>query len=189
MLFILSKKLLSFSRYSSFYISQRHNHSSFLWPFESRSCGRGEKKLQKIECTLFITLNTRFFISNALISQSQCCLTISLIELQVLFWCCLIHITITMLIHILYLVNLWPCLGLTLFMLYACDIFIIFSVTFIIMNHLIFLKISPVTFGWSLEWRKFSIRVLLSFRWIFKYHFFKNIEGWKLARYYKWRFL
>ena len=44
---------------------------------------------------------------------------------------CLIHKTIIILRHILYLVHLCPCLGLGLIMSYLCDLFFIFSLIFI----------------------------------------------------------
>ena len=47
--------------------------------------------------------------------------------------CCLTHTTI---LHILYLVYLCPCLGLGLFMLYLCDLFLIFCLTFIIIDNI-----------------------------------------------------
>ena len=43
-------------------------------------------------------------------------------------------------IHILYLVYLGPCLGLGLIMSYLCDLFLIFSVIFITINHIASLK-------------------------------------------------
>ena len=48
----------------------------------------------------------------------------------------LIHITIMILRLILYLVYLYPCLGLGLFMSYLCDLFSIFSLIFIVINHI-----------------------------------------------------
>ena len=50
--------------------------------------------------------------------------------------CCLIHITIIKLKHILQLVYLCPCLGLGLFMSYRCNLFLIFSIIFIAINHI-----------------------------------------------------
>ena len=54
--------------------------------------------------------------------------------------CCLIHITNIVLLNILYLVYLCSCLGLGLFILYLCDILFIFSLIFIIINHIILSK-------------------------------------------------
>ena len=47
--------------------------------------------------------------------------------------CCLIHLSIIILRH-LYLLYLLPCLDLGLFMLYLCDLFFIFILTFIMDN-------------------------------------------------------
>ena len=52
--------------------------------------------------------------------------------------CCLIHVTIIILRYILYLVYLCPCLG--LFMFYLCDLFSIFCLIFIVINHVIFVR-------------------------------------------------
>ena len=89
------------------------------------------------------------------------CLTILWIELQVLLWCCLIHIIIITLKHILYLVHMYPCLGLGLFISYLCNLFFIFS-PFFIMNHIISLKQTQLFFVhfldyfWMLIWKKRS---------------------------------
>ena len=53
---------------------------------------------------------------------------------------CLIHMTIIILRHILYLVYLAPCLGLGLFMWCLCDLFFIFSLIFIAINLITSLK-------------------------------------------------
>ena len=42
--------------------------------------------------------------------------------------------------HILHLVYLCPCLGLDLLMPYRCDLFFIFSIIFIVVNHITSLK-------------------------------------------------
>ena len=66
-------------------------------------------------------------MSNQKIStQSQCCLTFSWIQLQMLLRCCLFYRTI--IVQILYLVHFCPCLDLVLFMLY---LFFIVSLIFI----------------------------------------------------------
>ena len=54
--------------------------------------------------------------------------------------CCLIHITITILRPILFLVYLCPCLGLGLFMSNLCDLFFIFSLIFIVIIHITLFK-------------------------------------------------
>ena len=72
--------------------------------------------MQFVNTTLIDWLDT-FFISNAFFStQPQCCLTFLWTELQMLLGCCLIHITIIVLRHFLYLLYLCPCLDLSLFM-------------------------------------------------------------------------
>ena len=50
--------------------------------------------------------------------------------------CYLIHITIIVLRRILYLVNLCPCLGLGLLMLYLCDLFFILTLIFIVIKYI-----------------------------------------------------
>ena len=59
------------------------------------------------------------------------------------FRCCLVHISIIILRHVLYLLNMCPCLDRGLSMLYLCDLFFIF-IMFIriiswIQTHLFFL--------------------------------------------------
>ena len=77
-----------------------------------------------------------FFISNAFFFNSaSVLLTFSWIELQMLLRCCLIHVAIIILRHILYLVYLCPWLGLGQFMSYLCDQFFISSLIFIVINH------------------------------------------------------
>ena len=66
-------------------------------------------------------------------------------------------ITMIILRHISYLVYLSPCLGLGLFMSYLCDVFFIFSLIFVIINHgdslnrrirfLCVFRIFPIIFG------------------------------------------
>ena len=50
--------------------------------------------------------------------------------------CCLMHVTIIILKHILNLGYLGPCLALGLFMSYFCDLFFIFSLIFITINNI-----------------------------------------------------
>ena len=68
-------------------------------------------------------------------TQFQCCLTLLWIELQILLRCCLIHIIIITLRHILYVMYFCQCLVLSLFMSYLCDLFLIFSLIFIVINR------------------------------------------------------
>ena len=60
--------------------------------------------------------------------------------------CCLTHITIITLRHILYLVYLCQCLSLGPFMSYLCDLFFIFSFILIFINHITSLKQMPLFF-------------------------------------------
>ena len=59
--------------------------------------------------------------------------------------CCLIHITIIILTHFI-LLYLCPCLGLGLLMSYICDLFFLFSLVFIVINHITSLKQMYLTF-------------------------------------------
>ena len=65
---------------------------------------------------------------------------------------CLIHITIIISRHILYLVYSCPCLGLGLFVLYLCDLFFFFSLIFIVSNHITSLKQMHLFFVQFLEY-------------------------------------
>ena len=90
--------------------------------------------------------------------------------------CCLIHIAIIILRGILYLVYLCPCLDLALFMSYLCDLIFIFSLIFIVINHITSFK-QPYWFSYNfcmITWirktifkYKFSFSVLLRFCLIF----------------------
>ena len=74
--------------------------------------------------------NTRSFISNASLNSFQCCLTFSWIELQTLPRCFLIHVSIVIVWHFLYLVDLCSCLRFGLFMLLftiCCSFSFLFS--------------------------------------------------------------
>ena len=70
-------------------------------------------------------------------TQPQCCLTFSRIELQMLLSCCLIHISITLLKHYLYLLFVCSFLDVGLFLSYLSDLFVIFIFIFIIINRAI----------------------------------------------------
>ena len=113
-------------------------------------------------CTLFI-YKQRFFST----------------QLQMLLRCCLIHTSIIILKHFLYLLFLCPCQDLGLFMAYLCYCFFIFIFIFIVVNRIIsrvqtrlffayFLEYIQLFFNdsWYKEW-KFSLRVLLSICLIF----------------------
>ena len=60
--------------------------------------------------------------------------------------CCLIHKTIIILRYNLYLVYLGPCLSLIQFMSYFCELFFIFSLIFIVINHTTSLKQTHLLF-------------------------------------------
>ena len=65
---------------------------------------------------------TRFFYKqNFFPTQPHCCLTFSWIKFQILFRCCLIHISIIIPRQFLYLLYLRPCLDVALFMSDLCD--------------------------------------------------------------------
>ena len=49
----------------------------------------------------------------------------------------LIHVSMIIVRHFLYLLYLYPCLNLGLFMLYVCDLFFIFILIFIMINRTI----------------------------------------------------
>ena len=72
--------------------------------------------------------------------------------IQMLLRCCLIHTTIIMLSHILYLVYLYLCIDLGLFMSYLCDLFYIFSLVFIVINHVTSFKQTYLFFVHFLEY-------------------------------------
>ena len=90
--------------------------------------------------------NTRFFYKQRFFSaQPHCCLTFSWIELK-------------MLQPLIYWYTFYICTGPGLFMPYICDLFFIFSLAFIVINHKTsFFRISPVILGWYHEWRKWII--------------------------------
>ena len=66
--------------------------------------------------------------------------------------CCLRHISINILRHILYLLYLCPCLRLGLFMSNLCDLFFIFSPIFIVVNHATSFKQAYLFFVLFLEY-------------------------------------
>ena len=91
--------------------------------------------------------------------------------------CCLIHISIIILKHFLYLLYLCPCLDVGLFMSYLCNFFFSFSSSFLLTYFFfcLFFRICTINFGWQRGWRmwiifkwpKFSLRVLLNICSIF----------------------
>ena len=123
-----------------------------------------------------LALHACFYKQRFFSTEPQCCLTFSWIELQMFLRCCLIHISIIILRHFLYLPYLCPCLGLGLFVVFMWSIFY-FHPHFRhdSLFNLSFLRIFPVSFRWERWWRiwiifkcqKFSLGVLLSICLIF----------------------
>ena len=142
----LSKKKMLLFKYIFFFLSQ---HFSFCFYSKVKDvffvlmASYLHKKFQR-NCMNFY--KQRFFST-----QPLCCLTLSWIELIMLLRCCLIHITIIILTHILYLVYLCQCLGLGQFMLYHCHLFFIFSFIFIVIIHMTLLKQTYLFFVHGLE--------------------------------------
>ena len=123
----------------SYYCSKRSGIDAFiLASFNGiKNCSHVEKIISSASSLSVYKLHA-FFINNAFFStQPHCCLTSLLLELQMLRRCCLIHISIIILRHFLYLLYLWPHIYLGLFMLYLCDLFFIFIFTFIMINRII----------------------------------------------------
>ena len=100
-----------------------------------------------------IILHAFYYKQRFYSTQPQsCCLTFSWIELQILLGCCLTLVAIIILKHILYSVYLRSCLGLGLFMSHLCDLFFIFSLIFIVINHITSLKQTHLFFENFLEY-------------------------------------
>ena len=98
--------------------------------------------IQSVNLEMLYTLflyKQRFFSA-----QPQCCLIFSWIQLQMLLRSCLLYIIIIVLRHIWYLVDLCTYLRLVLFMLHLYNLFFIFSLIFIIINHIILLEQTDV---------------------------------------------
>ena len=110
----------------------------------------GIKYLIRQFCEIHAFLYKQHFFS----SQSQCCLMLSFIELQILLSCCLTHIGIIILRHFLYLLYLCSCLDIGLFMSYLCNLFFIFI--FILQTSFffcLFFRICTIIF-WMITWMK-----------------------------------
>ena len=126
--------------------------------------------------------STRFFYKQRFFFRSaSVLLNFSRIDRQMLLRCCLIHKSIIILRHFLYLLYLCPCLFLGLFLSYLCDLFFIVIFFFMMITCIIsriqtyiffclFFRVCPIIFGWQCGWRmwttfkfqKLSPRVLLS---------------------------
>ena len=72
----------------------------------------------------------RFFLRNAFFYSALVLLDVSLIELQMLLRCCLVHISIIILRHFFNLLYLCPCPDLGLFMYRIYVIYFSFSSSF-----------------------------------------------------------
>ena len=109
-------------------------HEQFLQIFEWFNQKSAEavrlRKISSLEHYVEKLAKAFFYKQRFFSTQAQCCLTFSWIQLHMLLWCCLLHITIITLRNILYLVYLCLCLCLILFMSYLCDQFFIFSLIF-----------------------------------------------------------
>ena len=118
-----------------------------------------ETQVASFLCITWVTKNDIEKQLRAFFQLSQCCLTFSWIELEMLLRCCLMYTTIFMLRHILYVVYLWPYLGLGQFMSFLCYLFFIFSLISSIINHITWLKQTHLIFVHFLKC------LLLFFRW------------------------
>ena len=85
----------------------------------------------------FMLCHAFFYKQRFCLTQTQCCLTFSWIEPQMLLRCCLIHISSIILRHFLYLLYLCPCLFLGLFYSYLCDLFFIIIFIFMMISRII----------------------------------------------------
>ena len=107
--------------------------------------------------------NTSFLYKQIFFStKPQCCLTFSWIELQMWLNTCNHH-------HILYLVYLCPCHGLCPFLSDLCDLFFIFSLIFIVINHISSFKCTYLFFLYFLEYACYFLMIT----WMNKAHNFK----------------
>ena len=88
-------------------------------------------------CILDIVLHAFFYKQRFFSTQPPCCLNFSWIEPQMLLRCCLVHISIIIMIHFLYFLYFYPCVDLDLFMSYLCDPFLPFFSIFIMINRII----------------------------------------------------
>ena len=108
----------------------------------------GIKYLIRQFCEIHAFLYKQSFFS----TQSQCCLMLSWIELQILLRCCLLHISVIVQRHFLHLLYLCSCLDIGLSMSYLCDLFFIFI--FILQTYFffcLFFRICTRIFGWWMK--------------------------------------
>ena len=129
------------------------------WPYALQNQLYGNTETPMVlTWTKLVNSVRAFFISNAFFAtQTQCCLTFSWIELQMLLRFSLIHIATMILRHIFYLVYLCPSLDESLFMLCLRDLFFNFSLIFIdiiyVTSFLYILK-NMFQFLWMITWMK-----------------------------------
>ena len=127
------------------------NSSNIMWIVKMFSTFF-RKTVCQINFSYNMELHAFFYYQRFFSTQLLCCLTFPWIQLQMLLRLCLLHITVIILRHILYLVYLCPCLGLVLFISYLCGLFFIFSLSFIIINQTISLKQTHLFFAHFLEY-------------------------------------
>ena len=108
--------------------------------------------------TLFVMImpdkiHAIFYKESFLSTRLQCCLTFSWVEFQLLLKCFLIHISIVIPKHFLYLC---PCLNLGLFMPCLCGLFFIFI--FIMINRIntdtLVISQNTSYYFWMITWIK-----------------------------------
>ena len=107
------------------WVSNKHTHT---W---KRAC------ITDSFAKIWIGLHAFFYKQRFFSTQPQRCLTLSWIKLRMLLRCCLIHKSIIILRHSLYLLYFCTFLDLVLFMSDLCDLFFIFIVIFTMINHII----------------------------------------------------
>ena len=139
-------------------------------------CKVHKKKLlgHCIKCRVNLN-DIRFFYKKPFFSiQPRCCLNFSWIELQILFSCCLVHISIIILRRFSYLLYFCPCLMsrsksiyiISIWSIYRWNIkyIFIFIFIFIMTDHVIlwirtnlffrlFFRICPIISRWQRGWR------------------------------------
>ena len=137
---------------NTFISKTQWKHFAFLETFQVRFQFRVQNVRNcLIENNHFFIDTTRFVYKQRFFpTQAYCRLTFLWIKLQMFLRCCLIPITIIIL-YILYLVNLCLFLDLGPFMSYLCDLFFMFSLNLIIINHLISLKQTHLFFAHFLD--------------------------------------
>ena len=120
---------------------------------------------------LYVTkVHAFFFINNAFFMNFHEFMSFSRTELWMFFRYCLIHITIIILRHNLYILCLCPCLDLDLFMPHLCDLFFISSLILIVINYITWFKLTYLFF-----WNIFYYFRMIT--WIKKVNNFEITKG------------